>query len=504
MVTVQINSISRTKVIDWKTLKITNVLTRQVDTCKFDVKKFGTRTYKPSIGEEVKIYDDATIIFGGIIVKIEESVDAYKILRYKVECQDYSRLLDRRLIAETYTSRTVNQIIADIVSTYELDKEGITISNVDCSKTIDYIAFNYQPVSKCIEELADLINYDWYVDYEKDIHFFDSENIPAPFDLSDDGGNYNYRSLVIRRDNSQVRNSIILRGGEYLANTVSAEIIADGSQIIFPTGYKFSEIKVTVTGEDRDVGIDYINSPDDHDCLHNFMEKIIRFKDDDKPALGKAVRISGKPYIPLIVDYKDEVAVKAMSAEEGGSGIYEFLIQDSSIITKEAARNRSLAEITTYKTTLSEGEFLTYTSGLQAGQTITIQSTARDLDESFIINRVKSKMLTPKKIEYEINLVTTKTMGILEFLQGLVMKDSKKIIIKEDEIIDKVRNIIEEVSIGETIEVEIEREVSEGASIAENIRHNPFTIVWVLADYTPTGTADTKRNGRLDYSFYLY
>lgn len=448
-VVVTINSQDKTDHIIWDSLVVENVITNKVDTCRFKIRNRDDKIYKPSLGQGVIITDNGTVIFGGVIIKRTERADNYKIIIYEIECVDYTRLMDKKLVPDSFENQTVAQIIENIKDNYL--PAGFTTSNVNCDVVIKYIGFNYLPVSKCFEELANLTNFDWYVDENKDIHFFSKEANTAPFSLNDDDGSYDFNSLVIRRDNSQIKNSIIVRGGEYLGTQFTSEMEADGVSCIFNLPYKYRDFEATLSSTKLNIGIDYINDAENYDALYNFQEKLLRFKELDKPSSGAVIKFAGKPYLPVIIKLKSQVDIDSMTSAEGIDGEYQYVIIDKSIDSREGARQKARSEIALYATTLSEAGFTTEKAGLRPGQRIHIVSSARGLDEYFIINRVSTVMFTPTAMKYNISLVTTKTMDMIDLLQKLLLKQNKEITIDKDEIIDLIESADETITLVDTV-----------------------------------------------------
>lgn len=451
---ITIGGVDKTRQIMADSLRIDNILTQKRDTAKFSILNNTGDTYKPNLGAEVVVTDSGTRIFGGVITAIESKARAYAVIEHEINCQDYTRLLDHKLVSNSYTNQTVDQIIASLKSIYF--PEGFTTTNVDAPVVIQYVAFNYKPLAACLTELAEAINYDWYVDYDKDIHFFAKETVAAPFSLSDTNGKYDFNSLIIRRDNSQIRNSIVVRGGEYIGSQLTTELEASGVDDIFPLPYKFSDFSATLTGDPLSVGIDYLDSPDNFDALYNFQEKILRFKSSDTPTSGSIIRIGGKPHLPVIVRYRSESHILSMVSAESNAtftsdGVYEYLIKDSSINSREGAIQRAQAEILAYATTLSEGEFVTKESGLKAGMAITIQSTARGINETFIINKVVTTQRSPTAFMYKISLITTRTMDIIQVLQRLLLQSTRDININPNDITDEYAAMGDEGSFVDTL-----------------------------------------------------
>ncbi len=426
MITIKINNIDRTSYIAWQSLRIESILTNQVDTCFFTIENYEGKTYKPSLEDEIEIFQDGTKIFAGNIKRVSEGVRTNKILTYDIECADYTRLMDKKKVAVVYEDKTVNDIIADMRDKYFPD---FTISNVNCTITIPYIVFNYEIPSKCLKRLVDLTGYDWYIDYDKDIHFFEIGSNPAPFNLDDENGKYVFNSLDLNKDTSQLRNSVFVRGAEYLGELYTEKIVSTGTPLAYPLAYKYSDLTVKVDGTPYTVGIDYIDEEEDFDCLHNFEEKVIKFKEATKPTDGKLIEISGYPYVPVMVCRRNTDSINTY-------GEYQHYEYNKEIQDKVSAEKFGDAMLATYKDPVIKGSFQTYETGLRAGQDITIQSTIRGINENVLIDRVRTKMLTPVDLIYEVSFVSTKNSGIIELLASLVLK-RERLEYRKDEIVFK-------------------------------------------------------------------
>ena len=452
---VTINGTDRTDQVEANSLKIENILTRKRDTCRFNILSHAGDSITPVVGQEVIItYDPGTgsaRVFGGVIVELEQNALTYGLVRWEVSCQDYTRLLDRRLVPDVYTNMTANEIIADLADRYF--PSDFTTGGVDADVVVRAVSFNYKPLSKCLDELANMIGYDWYVDYHKVLYFFKANDNPAPFEVTDTNGKHEYESLVIRRDNSQVRNTIIVRGGEYEAASFTAEVEADGDQTVFPLAYKFEEDSfiATLTGEVVDHGIDTVDDADDHRALYNRDEKILKFRDTRKPSAGAVLRYGGRPLLPVIVRQSSPAAISAMVSAEGGDGVYEHLILDKTITSKEAARQRAAAEIQTYATTLSEGEFRSYSHGLRAGQKIRINSASRGIDEYFVINKVTLAQFDSSNFFYQVSLITTRSFDLVDLLIQLALDNTKEIVINDHETSEVIINLSDAATLADSL-----------------------------------------------------
>ena len=488
---VQIDGNDKTKFVFWKSLRIENILTTQVDKCTFIINQnYRDQEYIPQVGNEIIITDNGTRVFAGYIVRRDQMSREYKKITYKIECTDYTRLLQKRLVAETYENMTVEDIIKAIIDTY-IPTLGIDYTNVNCTKLTTKVTFNYESIQQCIERLSNIVGYDWWVDYNKNLYFKGVGTVIAPFALSDTSGSYIFNSLRIRKDNSQIKNSIIVRGGNYFGDKRRELIEANGEDFIFPVGYKYRDFSASLTGQPLDIGIDFSSDPDAYDALHNYNEKRLVFKEADKPSIGATLSVSGDPYIPVIVKVKDPAAIESMLSAEGVAGDYEEIIVDKNLTSKEEARDRANAELIAYKQTLEEGEFITETSGLEAGQQISIISDAYDIDETFLVKQVTRKMLTPEVMRYHIRLISTRTIDMIGLLQQLLMGQVRQIEVDADEVLDLVNSFYETITLEEADVVvsKVHNPQLETLTAEDDVDQKPldYPIKFVAAPFIPTG-----------------
>lgn len=507
------------------------------------------------------------------------------------------------------TSVAATTVNATFDNLQTLSANAYTRNNAnDASQIVKYLPFNYEYPSKCISQIAELFQWNWYVDQDRDIHLFPQYGELSPFDLTDTNGKYVYRSLMLNDNVDQLRNSIFVRGGEYLDASVTDDLghQVDGLNKIFKVGYKYSLETVTLTlnsvekaiGQDNveqyadnqgvsqlqkgttflNVGdasgntkqsieiiaakkgrrtkfkvrlkktgtpvdnfqlqvfaddgnnkpsatalstvvtlaggsiasasateytftltesstntlliskntkfhvvatrsggndgsnyyqIDVFNKVYDgfsyagtavpawtatayswyfievlgYDALYNIDQKIITFF--TAPPNGQTLTIAAQPYKAVFIQQKDNVSIAAY-------GEFQFKIVDSTILTKEGGRQRAIQEILAWAAEVTEAEFMTYEPGLRVGQTINIQSDVRGLDTDYIINSVDAKTRSGTAFEYSISLVTTKTLGILYFLQQQLLNDDKNAQIDDTEVLDRLEGFDESITFTET------------------------------------------------------
>jgi len=485
----------RTNYVDWKSLQKSDVKSSYADSMMFSCKGYGNRLWKPTVYQEIKLEDaGGTKLFAGVIMGVNTNLVS-QYVKHKVKCKDYSELMDKNLVVETYENMTIAEIIDDI-NTEFMGGYFTTTNVIDADFSVNKITFNYERPTKCIKELAEFIGYDWYVDYDKDIHFFAKGTELSPISITDTNKKAIKGSLSLNLDNSQLRNVVYVRGGEYEGTERSEDYLADGDQDTIPLGTKFSSLPtVTVNAVSQTVGIENLNDFTSYDCLWDYNQKYLRF--ENPVTLGHVVASSGTPLIPVLVKVRDPESIEEY-------GIKEFKITDKTIEDKTTARRRGQAELEAYRDGVIEGSFSTYEDELRSGQEITLTSDLLGIDEKYIIQKMSMKMRSPNDDAlYKIDIVSKKTLGIVDFLIKLLTDGNKNIKIDSDEVLEIVENIDEITEITEEINVETEKEVHEIEEISEQIRQDPWTPEWVFAGYFPSSDADPKRPGRLSNSFRL-
>lgn len=477
---IKINTVDKSALIDWNSVKKVEILTKEPDTFEFMIRNVPSKTYRPALSDDVQFLDGATKLFGGVVVQTEEEINGLTRY-YRVLCKDYTQLLDATIVSKTYTAQTGTAIIADLISTYAT---GFTTTNVAAPATIDSITFNYLTLSQCLQKIADaMLGYDWYVDADKDIHFFLTSGVAAPFALTDTSANYAYDSLIYSTDISQLRNVITIRGGQFAGTSVDNLQVADGKQRVFFVGYNLSLFlaykalaATPTTFVALTIGADGKDNPASYDALYNPDRGLLTFPEVSKPAINDVIKYTGTPFFPLIMQIADSVSVSTY-------GAYGYLIIDKTIITKDQARDRGAAELLRYANPLITGSFRTFTYGLQQGQTISISSVIRGITGSFKIQRITTTLRTPSAASsdfiFDVEFVSTQSLTMIDVLNKLLIQNpSDQITIGTNEVVDRVYNF------GETITT---------TDVVAAVKDKG--TVFVLAPYTPTPdyATDPKR-----------
>ncbi len=442
--TILIDNIDVTPFVEKGSLNITDILTVEVDTCTFRLLD-STGSNKPSVGQEVLVFYKETVSsiselrFAGYISEAPQEQFASGKYAYEIMCVDYTQELQKHLVVETYENRTAGYIIRDIVSTYAKTLGSFFVQD---GPTITFKSFNYKYPMECLEELAELTGYDWYVDYERNVHFFVDTTTLASLELNETGSSGEFKELLVTIMKEELQNTVTVRGGFEFSALFTQENVADGIQDSFALRYEaFSPISVFVdTGGgyvQKTLGIDNIDTSG-VDFVYNVAEKVIKNVDHAVLTAGHKLKVTYKYKKPILALVDDDTSIDLMKQLEGGDGVYEGpLIVDETIETKTQAIDRGKATLNEFANPLIEGSFITTQFGYRSGQLLTVNLPSRNINSQYLIRQVSATSLGMGNFEYEITFGTT-LKGLTEYLI-LLHKDSRPIFERTDEILAKLK-----------------------------------------------------------------
>jgi len=139
------------------------------------------------IGLDLIILDKRTSkrIFGGLIKEVTKKFYKKDYYEDNLLVQDYTRLIDdvQDGVTEEYTTKTEKYILTDLFSTY---CSSITVGSDVITGSSVSISFTNSNLRSAIDNLAAVNDRKWYVDYNKQLHYYNIGDEVAPFELSDD------------------------------------------------------------------------------------------------------------------------------------------------------------------------------------------------------------------------------------------------------------------------------------------------------------------------------
>jgi hypothetical protein len=182
-------------------------------------------------------------------------------------------------------------------------------------------------------------------------------------------------------------------------------------------------------------------------------------------------------------------------------GLSEFAKTDTSIKSKQEAFDFAVSELEAYSGKISEGSFSTYTPGLRSGQLITVNSTLRNINEDFLIQRVSFQMISQDVGIYQIELATLKTLTLIDFLIAQLRANGTIINDDDNTVIQKYIQAPETITITDEVVVSNSHNPqSETVTLSESFTPQSlnYAVEFVAGEYAPSGV---KRQFVLDGSY---
>lgn len=429
--TIIIGGINRTDDVNNSTVVVEDVINDKANTCSFTMFDRGGDGTPATDDEVIVTLADGTILFGGYVVTVQMGKQATGGVLIKINCVDYTYILDRNLAHISYTSQTDAAIFAALVNRY-CSGLGVTTANVIEGVTINSIKFNYIQLSQAMRKICELTGRNWYIDYEKDIHYFPLTTDAAPFNIT--SATATYSDLEISKDTSQLKNRVYVRGGTKLSDSTTYSVKGDGVARQFPLPDKPHTLTITVNGGAKTVGIKNIDT-EGYDWYLNFQEKYLEQDGGGTLLTSSDTLVCTYTYdIPILVAVESTASILA-------NGVKEFAIFDKSIDTTQAARDRASGELTDYANDVIEGSFITHTAGFRTGQYININLSDYGINDDYLVQKVVARSFGAGNYYYKVYIASSKTLGIIKFLIGLLEANKNLIEIDDNEVVDELLQI---------------------------------------------------------------
>ena len=393
------------------------------------------------LGEEVYLLTDGAVkIWGGTVESIvegdlTEGAYTYRTAAYTVV--DFDQLAKRRLVAASYEGDTFGTIVADIVTTY-LTAEGVTAGTIETGPTITKAVFNYRTAAECFDDLAELTGFVWWIDADKALQFRQPASLLAPWEIT--ASSKPYRRLSIKRSRYQYRNAQLVRAGIDLGDAADEILIGDGTRRTFnvslpvgavptisvDTGGGYAAKTVGVNGVDS--GVQWYYNIGRTEVTQSGSETVL--------ATTHLVKVNYRAQYPIIVRIDDAVEQAARLAAEGvGSGIYEDIVDAPDIDDRNLAVDKAESLLRRYGEVPTTITFETDTTGLEAGQLLTITLTDHGISGDWLIERVGITSRDDNELRYAVTCVSNEAVGGWQEYYRRQAQARRSFVVRENEVL---------------------------------------------------------------------
>lgn len=141
----------------------------------------------PRAWQEIEITNGSKIMFGGYPLDAGKEIQEDNRAKNKrtLGCSDYGAITEKVEVRAEFTNKTDLEIIAWIFAS---DPELVgfdATTYVRSLNTFQRVRFNRWKVNKIMDWICAQTGGNWYIDYDKTVHYFGTEDSLADFDITD-------------------------------------------------------------------------------------------------------------------------------------------------------------------------------------------------------------------------------------------------------------------------------------------------------------------------------
>jgi hypothetical protein len=382
-------------------------------------------------GMEVTVSEGSTVIFKGMVQKPKAQGDIYKTV--SVSCVDFSALVDKRVVAEAYDNTSAGDIVKDLILKY-FSEEGITEGTIQDGPTITKAVFNYENGNATMNYICDVSGFYWGVDSDKKLNFFDKSTYMASTSLNDDS--QNYKDLKVEENADNYRNRQYTRGGYAISSTQTRTFKGDGETQVFTMDLPIvEEPTVKIDGVTKTVGIRGLETGFDF-YWQKDNPTVSQDAGGTKLTSSNTLTVQFKGSYPIIVVAESSSEVDLRKSIEGGSGIYENVVEETTLESKDAALEYTNGLLQKYGFIPKVVTFNTYEE-VKAGQIISIINIFHGLSGKFLIENVSAKD-DSGMLQYSVKCLDGQNIGGWDRFFKALAQSQKKLAIRENEVLVKL------------------------------------------------------------------
>lgn len=321
---------------------------------------------------------------------------------------------------------------------YDAGHTDAPASRIADGPTLTSFAVNYQPASEAFEELAELGEFDYFVDPYRTLHLHGrgAACCTVPFTVND--------SVILSADAEltteapKYRNKQYLKGGKDRTVSQVETQDGDGDKRSFLTGYAIVEeptievdrgagfVAETVGIRGVETGNDWYWSKGDFSVTQDTGGTVLATTDQ--------IRITYTGQFPIVAIATDEAErLTVRGIEKSGSGTVETAIEDASVDSRAVAFDIASSKLERFANRGQTIRFITRSAGLRAGQVGTITLNRLGLSETMLIDTVEfiDDDADGAEVRYRVTAVTG---PVLQSWRQFFARPAKRLIVPTERV----------------------------------------------------------------------
>jgi len=351
---------------------------------------------------------------------------------------DYTGKLQYIIVTESYDGQTIDYIVKDLFAKYV---PWATTTKVQATTTTIKKKFNREYLFDVLEFLASIEGWEFYIDTNLDLNFFDPVTRINPVTLSQTKGNYRRGSAQFTED-PRIINKLYVRGGMGLSEPYTETFKGDGVRRIFNLGYKPSNVSVTVNGVAKTVGVDNIDTG--KDFYVNYQEKFVKH-DSGQPVLQSTdtLDITYQYEYPILILLEDKIS-------QVKYGVFEDKL-DVQSDDKDLVKLKGMQHLAKYSNPLPTGSIEPLEGMFRAGELVSINIPDLNVNGNYKISQVTHSS-SPREYKQTLQLEN-------DFDTRLVLKEIRNSIkrlqeqFEQDGPVEQILNLLENLRLTDTVSV---------------------------------------------------
>lgn len=402
--------------------------TSKAGSCALELKQFDSDLIDAfKVGSDVQI-EQAGYKFRGWVKNPPKTLNGLvRTLSYSI--LDYTAKTQKIVVAESYVNKTISYIVNDLFSKYV---SWATRTNIEtCSRTLT-ISFGDKFLFDCIEQLAELASYEWYIDSDLDVNFFGSstrtnENVM-------ENGTYHKGTASFTPNADNLVNKLWVKGGKDLSDPFTQNITVGTEPISLLYTPRVSDdltgITITVDGSVKTLGIQYMHDSGTYDFLINSNEKL----------LIPDLCTSGTGTITYCYEYPIKLLFEDL-VSQNTYGIFEDILNVDTG-DKEIARDLGLQHLNKYKDPVVTGSIKPFSGVYYPGELLSINIPKLNMGEQLAIKEVTyTSRAKTSTVDIKLQLETPErtVQTILKDLNSRLAKIEKTVYSDSDGPVEKYK-----------------------------------------------------------------
>lgn len=193
-------------------------------------------TWVPKLGQDVKVYDGATLLFGGVIDQINtQSLEPKKggaaYIQVNISSNGYGKIPARRTASVYFTNTSCGDIFNNLVVNGLNNasfNDNVTVGSITTGITLPRYSAVCKSFKEVFDELAEQSGVQWYIDDTKTINFVQESTVTTAAHTIDESGTFtDYIIMGTSSDLQNYCNKVFVRGD----NDSLFSIVTDTAEI---------------------------------------------------------------------------------------------------------------------------------------------------------------------------------------------------------------------------------------------------------------------------------